>query len=56
MKKLILVIVLFLCIKSETFHRLEVNQQTKLKTGDRLISTLGYFTATLQSKECSLLL
>jgi hypothetical protein len=54
MNKLVVSILLLIITHSATHLRLSTLETTTLNVGDTLISTLGYFQATLQKTNCSL--
>lgn len=54
MSKIVLFSLLIIITLQATQFRLNTNEVTKLNVGDSLISTLGYFKATLQQTGCTL--
>lgn len=56
MEKVILGLVLAVLGSTVGLFRLDSNKENRMNAGDHLTSTLGYFKATLKSKECSLMI
>jgi hypothetical protein len=54
MSKIVLLSLLIILALQSTQFRLSTNEVSKLNVGDSLISTLGYFKATLQQNGCTL--
>ncbi len=54
MKKIVLLSLLIMLSLQATQFRLNTNEVSKMNVGDSIISTLGYFKATLQQTRCTL--
>jgi hypothetical protein len=54
MKEAVLMTLLLIITSQVTLFRLNTNENTKLNVGDALVSTLGYFKATLLQTGCTL--
>lgn len=56
MSKIVLLSLLIIITFQVTQFRLSTNEVVRLNVGDALISTLGYFKATLQQTGCTLVI
>jgi len=54
MKSFVFLLLLLAIVTSTTLFRINTNEVAKLNLGDTLISTLGYFKATLLQTNCVL--